>query len=377
MKNILFISSNYPSKNFPHRGTFVRNLVRSFADNGYNCVVIAPLKKGEDTTEEVDITLNESRIRVIHPIYYSFSNRKIFKYNTINLTIKSFEKAVRSIIEEIDFNPDYIYSHFLYPSGIVGVKLAKELKIPSYVAVGESGENLEKSLSARGEQKAVTDFKDVTGIIAVSKLNSNFCEKKLLIPRERIGIFPNGIEPKIFFPENKLSMRRKHGFPEKLYTLCFLGHFNERKGPHRVLKAIEGLPNVKVIFIGEGEKQLISDQIIYNNRANQETIRELFSASDIFILPTLSEGSCNAILEAMACGLPIISSKGDFNDDILDDCYSIRVDPMNIMEIRNAVLYFLENIDEQSRMAKNALISSKKFTIQNRFTRINEWMHTN
>ena len=75
---------------------------------------------------------------------------------------------------------------------------------------------------------------------------------------------------------------------------------------------------------------------------------------------------CNAILEAMACGLPIISSNLSFNDDILNEDYSIRVNPDSIEEIANAIQILYENPVKRLEMGKRALEASEKFRIENR-----------
>lgn len=87
-------------------------------------------------------------------------------------------------------------------------------------------------------------------------------------------------------------------------------------------------------------------------------------------MPTLHEGCCNANIEAMACGLPIISSDRDFNYDILDSSFSILIDPMNVEEIAQQISYLKTHPKERVQMAENALIKSQSYHIENRATRI-------
>ena len=79
------------------------------------------------------------------------------------------------------------------------------------------------------------------------------------------------------------------------------------------------------------------------------------NAADVFVLPTLAEGCCNAILEAMACGLPIISSNLPFNWDILNDKNSILIDPNNINQIADAIQRLRDSPKLRSEMSEEAL----------------------
>lgn len=67
---------------------------------------------------------------------------------------------------------------------------------------------------------------------------------------------------------------------------------------------------------------------------------EIFNAFDVFVLPTLHEGHCNVIEEAMACGIPVLSSKGTSVEEQIKDGKGILVDPRNIDEIASSISCF-------------------------------------
>lgn len=93
-------------------------------------------------------------------------------------------------------------------------------------------------------------------------------------------------------------------------------------------------------------------------------------ASDIFVLPTLNEGCCNAIIEALACGLPVVSSNLSFNWDILNDSNSVLVDPNNIEEISCAIKRLKDDKIFRERLSSGAEKTASKLTIQQRAKRI-------
>ena len=95
------------------------------------------------------------------------------------------------------------------------------------------------------------------------------------------------------------------------------------------------------------------------------------------MLPTLAEGCCNAIIEAMACGLPIISSDLQFNDDILNEKNSIRIDSNNIDQIADAIRYLKDNPKVRETMSAASLEKAKELDIKNRAKKIIQFIREN
>ena len=94
------------------------------------------------------------------------------------------------------------------------------------------------------------------------------------------------------------------------------------------------------------------------------------NAADIFVLPTLQEGCCNAVIEAMACGLPVVSSNLPFNWDVLNRDNSIMVDPLNVEEIKQAIIKLRDNLQLRTSMNRAAIEKAKELTIQERAKKI-------
>ena len=92
------------------------------------------------------------------------------------------------------------------------------------------------------------------------------------------------------------------------------------------------------------------------------------------MLPTFAEGCCNALIEAMACGLPIISSDREFNWDVLNADNSIMIDPENVDEIANAIAELRDNSEKRKEMSKAALHTAANLTIRIRAEKIAEFM---
>ena len=376
--SIVIITSNYPTSAQPQNGAFVQQIVRALALKRLKCHVIKPTsifdrRYGKlDERLSLDLSVKENQITVLKPKYLSTSSKKILFFNTFRVTQSNYRRSVSRELRKINPQPDILYGHFLYPSGAVVNQLGKKLGIPSIAAVGESSFDLIDNHI--GVEKSRRDFEGICGILSVSRRNTEYCREVLHIPPEKILTIPNGVDRTLFYPRDRFEMRKKIGLPLNMTIIAFCGHFIERKGPQNLLRAVERLENIGVVLLGNGALKLESDRILFKGVVKHSKVPEWLSASDMFVLPTLTEGSCNSIIEAMACGIPVISSVGDFNDNILNDKVALRINPTNTGAIREAIIKLSSDEELRKRMSEAALKQSKKFDINERADTIFNWM---
>ena len=95
----------------------------------------------------------------------------------------------------------------------------------------------------------------------------------------------------------------------------------------------------------------------------------------MFVLPTQKEGCCNAIVEALAMGLPVISSDGAFNDDILDEKNSMRINPDDVEAIAGAIKKIKEDSALRKQMSEYSLSRHANYSIEGRAQRIVEFIN--
>ena len=373
---LIFVTGNYPSIARPFEGTFVQQFVWAMARQGNNCIVIKPTsifarRHGSypPQIEEENIGI-KSKITVYRPRYFSFSSKNLFITHTGRWTQASFNRAVKKIAKTLK-TPSAVYGHFLYQAGYAATLIAKEIGALAVVGVGE--DHL-WSIAAFGEMSTRKNFATGSYFLANSQPNRNLLTNYLGIEFNRIRVEPNGIDLSLMFPHDRLAMRNRFGFDHNDFVVVFVGTNEERKGPQRLLDAVEDLQDVKCIFAGLGTELLVSSAIVRKGPCEHPLIPLLLSSGDIFVLPTISEGSCNAVIEAMACGLPIITAKGDYMDDIVDDNVAIRVDPTDVNAIRNAILTLKNDPLRRKKMSEACLRKAQQFDINERARSVTVWM---
>jgi glycosyltransferase involved in cell wall biosynthesis len=371
---------NYPNAIEKNLNVFYRNLIYQFADMGIECTVIDPvsLTKYKSRIKAIPLERSEktskgSKIRVIAPRYLSFSSKKLGLIDTHVWTVKAYRKAAIKQVEKYSLDFDATYGHFINIGGIPACKVGEMYDKPCFVANGES--DLRPSTYNYSSPYDLKAFKKCTGVISVSSKNRDELNALQLIEPEKIKVFPNAVDHEIFFPRDKQKCREELHLPQEDVIGCFVGGFSERKGDKRVLAAAANIKNLKLAFAGSGNEKPSGPNVVFCDSIKHDDIPVLLSASDFFVLPTLNEGCCNSIVEAMACGLPVISSDLSFNDDILNKRNSIRVNPMSIDELHEALVMITENEMKRKKMAAEAVYAADGLRIEKRAEQILGFMN--
>ena len=368
---ILVISGNYPSKYNPVYGIFVYNLIQQFAKKGHQVTVISPSSINAILSPKTNSFYGEELCKVFRPKFMSFSNKDIFGINTYRFGEWGQIRAVKKVVHEQELEFDLVYAHFL-SSGLIAVRALSSYNKPIVVAEGEL-RNIELRKAFYKPNHYNKIISRINGFVAVSPQ----IKEKLIsvgVVKSKILVKPNAVDFGLFYKRHKLKMRKKHKLPLDKKLIIFVGRFVHDKGPLRLLQAVENLQNVGLIFAGSGVQNVNGDKIVFKGKVSRDIIPELMSAADLFVLPTLHEGSCNAIVEAMACGLPIVSSD---IPEIRVQCapdFSILVDPLNVTAIKDAISRILLDEIVSIKMSNNAMKASKEYEIGNRANDILDYL---
>ena len=340
---VAIITHNFPHPRFPQSGAFVKKLTDGMIDAGADITVYSLISKSNFTfwqrKEESEVALNK-KLKIRHLDYFSFSNINFLGCSSAeighNLALRKLIKQVEVDIMTEGTKPDILYGKFLMSGGRKAVELSKLYSVPAVADLGES--SLLVRLSAAEIGKAREIVNGLSGVVCVSPRLASEAVSLGMSP-DRVLMLPNGIDREKFYWIERAEARRALELPLDKKIILFVGHFIHRKGPNRVLKAIEQLPSDYCgIFIGEGPIKLESSRILYQGRVANHILNIWINACDVFCLPTLGEGSCNALEEARSVGLPIVTSMIDDITDFDSSKEYTLVDPLDIADIAKGIL---------------------------------------
>jgi glycosyltransferase involved in cell wall biosynthesis len=225
-----------------------------------------------------------------------------------------------------------IDSHFAYPDGYAASLLGRWLGVPFTVTLRGTESRLVKHDKFR--QRMTQALLAAARVFSVSD-SLRQVALSLGIPASNLQVIGNGVDNKKFHAVDKAEARTKFGIPQDAPVLISVGGLVERKGFHRVIACIPELlktfPSLHYLIVGgssaEGdmEQQLrenvsilgLEKHVIFTGAMKSDVLKEPLSAADIFVLSTRNEGWANVFLEAMACGLPVITTDVGGNAEVV------------------------------------------------------------
>jgi glycosyltransferase involved in cell wall biosynthesis len=151
-------------------------------------------------------------------------------------------------------------------------------------------------------------------------------------PADKIMTIMNGVDAGRFVPEDPGVARKMIGIPEKALVIGIVGRFGPFKRHAMLLEAFQTLaavyPSLHLLVVGGGgpEQKAISNKAKrhpYSDRIHltgfQENPVPYYQAMDLLVVPSVNEGLSNAVLEAMACGIPVLANAACGNGDVIDE----------------------------------------------------------
>ena len=323
IKTLLF-SSLYPSAVRPIHGIFVETRLRELVKTGLvQTKVVAPVPwfpfKGERfgdyglfaATPRFE---HRNGLDVHHPRY--FLPPKV----GMNIAPHTMAMAAMPVIKKLmqdGFDFDLIDAHYYYPDGVAAGIIAKKLGKPFVVTARGTDLNLIPEY-AYPRKLILQTAQAASGSIGVCKALMDSLQALGADPA-KLHTLRNGVDLQRFVPEPRPAARQKLGLPAGGKLLLSVGHLIERKGHYIAIDALPLLPpDVRLLIAGGGpdraalqkqaDKLGVADRVQFVGVVPQTDLKWWYSAADALALCSSREGWANVLLEAMACGTPVIAT---------------------------------------------------------------------
>jgi len=317
---VLTFSSLYPNAARPTHGIFVETRLRQLLASGQaESAVVAPVPWfpfahsvfGDYAVHaRAPRTETRSGIEILHPRFPVLP--KLGMTLAPFLLSRAVAPTLRELLRKRSF--DLIDAHYFYPDGVAAVMLGRRLGLP--VVVTARGTDINLIAQYRLPKMLIRwAGRHAAAVVAVSRA----LKDKLVtlgVPPERIEVLRNGVDLDFFKPAERESVRRQLGLRRK--TLLSVGNLLAFKGHGVVIEALSRLPGWDLVILGDGpdrgafetlaRRWGLGERVRFAGSVSQERLREYYAAADALVLASSREGWPNVLLEAMACGTPVIAT---------------------------------------------------------------------
>ncbi|MGA2171257.1 MAG: glycosyltransferase [Terracidiphilus sp.] len=262
--------------------------------------------------------------------------------------------AARVLLPHVrGFAPDLIFSCFLYPDGYAALKIGKVLSVPVVaMSIGSDINRIGDPISALHTR---TVLREVDFLVTVS----DDLRKKAVVmgaPPEKTRAILSGCDLSVFHVRDRLEARQKLHIDPATEAVVYIGRMDAKKGLRELVEAAASLrllrPDLHVYMVGEGpDRPLIESAIQANNAASYihalpectfDDVAVWMAAANLVTLPSYMEGCPNVVLEALACGRPVVATNVGGIPEIMSDECGRLVPPREPAELAQALASVLD-----------------------------------
>ncbi len=279
-----------------------------------------------------------------------------YDYPVLPMVSRPFNgwNAARVLLPHVrNFAPDVIFSYFLYPDGYAAVTIGQALSVPAIVmGVGSDVHSIGDRLSKMHTRTVVRKADFVLGISEDLRRRSVAMGA---IP-EKTRAIVSGCDLSVFHVKDRVEARKKLGIDPACEAIVYVGRMDPKKGLLELVEAAAVLhttrPNLHVYMVGDGpDRPLIENAVRVKNAVSYvhalpgcsfDQVADWMAVADVVTLPSYMEGCPNVILEALACGRPVVATNVGGIPEILNEECGRLVSPRDSSALADALASSLD-----------------------------------
>lgn len=261
-----------------------------------------------------------------------------------------------------------------FQAGAGGIFFIKKLQLKTIATTHTNNYIFQYRRLEKFSKKLLSPLEKCTYQIADRILSvSSYVKKNLVsdyqIPRFKIHVVPNGVNAGTFFPISNYSHNIKN--------ILYVGRIDKRKGLEFLIDAVEQLitedPSIRLIVVGEGvyakeikayiQDKAVRSHIIFLGWKDSKALNQLYNEAAVYVMPSIIEGFGMTLLEAMACGCPVIATDSGGAVDIIQHNYNgLLVSYGNTTQLASSINCLMTNETKKNRLKQNGLATIQNFT---------------
>jgi len=383
--NLIVLSHMYPNRSFSNSGIFVQeqvNALRKKIDG--DITVISPVPWAPKILwfrdkwkkyGQVEKQRAEGRVNCCFPRFFCLPGGLFFPLQGFFVYL-----SARRLIKRLINGPNgqtVLHAHMVLPDGLAAILLKKKFQLPVVCTAHGSDVNIypfANPLNMRLTRLVLV------GVDAVAAVSNNLKEaiEKLTGAVKDASVIHNGVDLNKFKPISKEHAKEVLGVAPNDKIVLFTGNLIKLKCVDILIKAFcrlkKNLPQerLKLFLIGDGPQKnnlaslarilKLEDDVIFLGEKPHEEIPRWLNLADVFVLPSASEGFPTIIVEAMACGVPIVATNiGGVPEAISDGNTGILTAPNDVDSMIKAIARCIMDEEFVGSIKKQAIEKAKEF----------------
>lgn len=360
--NIGVLTTLYPSASFPFEGIFAERRWRGMLERGHRVRVVHPLPRTSwplafgQWAKLAALPAREERmgIGIEYPRYWHLPRSP--RGNAKRLALAGCQRLLRGI------ELDVVVCDYAWPASAAAPMLRER--------------NLACVVSGRG-----SDILQVAGEAGLGAELRNYLRaaghwcavsQDLLNSMDELGggrgwLVPNGVDVKRFSPGERGAARRALNLPQEIPFVLVVGHLIARKDPLLALRSfLAGAPgNAQLVFVGRGpleaelqeeiERLGAQSQVSMVGEAGPERLVDWYRAANCLLLTSSREGRPNVVLEALACGLPVLATDAGGTGELLQGLSGTLAKSRSADELGGMLRELLQNPPDSVALRERVL----------------------
>jgi len=249
-----------------------------------------------------------------------------------------------------EFAPHVVFASWLHPDAYGALRLARYLRVPLVVKVHGNDANVLAEIPARRAQIARV-LATAHSVIAVSAALRQRLLELGARPQSTCVVY-NGVDRTLFRPGSRAAAKARLELEPHLRYVLYVGNLKVTKGCEDLLRAVPALrsrtgPNVRFVFAGSGPERTrivelaetlgVGSAVHFVGAVAHDRLPDWYRAADLVCLPSHAEGVPNVLLEAMACGVPIVATRVGGIPEVVPSTAGILIEPHDVDALANAL----------------------------------------